>query len=77
MADIIYWENYKEPKKVYDPVMKVDREINGKWVCKDPRVEWFSLFGYLKSNSEQMGIKAELLLKNGDRKSFVAKEVHN
>lgn len=76
MGEIIYWNKFRKPKVVYDPILKLNREVNGQYVCKDERVESFWLVGYVKSDNT-MGMRGELLLKNNQRKSFEASEIHN
>lgn len=77
MGEIIYWKKFRRPKMVHDPILNAERELTGTWICKDDRVKWFGIVGYLKSTGNEMGIKGELLLKDGSRQSFIPKEIHN
>lgn len=79
MSKVIYWKKFRKPKKVFDPIMQVEREINGKYVCTDERVAEVGLLGYLSDSPKNntMGLRLEMLFKNGNRKSFIAKEIHN
>lgn len=78
MGKIIYYQEFSSPKVFYDPVLKIDREIIGEYVCTDDRVEHFSIVGSMGAKKDSpMKVSGELVLKNGERKSFQVDEIDN
>lgn len=69
MGNVIYWKQYDEPKKVYDPLFRCEREVSGQYECTDERVESFWIIGSMsaKPKDERAYLKGNLYFKNGDR----------
>ena len=82
MSNIIYWEEYKEPKTYTDPISKKEVSVSGKYVCSDDRVErvWITMgLGAIPkdgdaSNSHYANydciVCCQLLMKDGYRKQY-------
>lgn len=63
MGDIIYWKKFDEPKIVFDPVSKKDKEITGEWICGDDRVDAFTVYGCMSGTGTQMHLGADIKTK--------------
>ena len=76
-GNIIFWKPFKRPTTYYDPILKCEQKVNGRYICKDSRVKNVGLVGYMNAiiGDPEMGLRLDLLFKNGDRKSFIAKEI--
>jgi hypothetical protein len=74
MGETIYWKKYDKPLRFFDPFSQKEREQTGNYVCADERVEQFSIVGFLKAD-KTMVMSGELLMKNGERKSFPTIEI--
>lgn len=85
MGDIIYWKQYDEPRKWFDPIVKKEMESTGQFVCEDERVEraWVTVgmgifpkdgdLGNGRHDNYDCIICCHLLMKDGERKEFITK----
>lgn len=65
MGSKIYWKQYDKPVKVFDPIMKVEREIIGKFICEDERIIHFDFVGAASFTSPLMKCMAIFIFKDG------------
>ena len=75
MGEIIYWKEFDEPKPYSYMVGEKNHkgESTGEYVCEDKKVERFIIMSYLRNTDlveGEIGVRAELVMKNGERKSF-------
>lgn len=65
MGEIIYWKKYDEPIRMFDPVLKCERERLGEFVCKDERVIYFDFVGGFSPTGPTIRCYAVFVFKDG------------